>query len=452
MKQNHLLLILSLFTALLFWQPTLAFAATDTSSPLYSTECATQADLDKFIANPVTDQSKNSPDKGKFVQKLIPCIEAPMRLATVSMLQAMSDYLKPVVVILATLAIVFFGIRVMSGEAEMGEAFIFLLRLGMVALFSFNLGGFAQALFDIFDELLRMVYLPDSSGVVTNPWIGIDGFISKIIGFSKEENHQELKNGLLGLLGGSMYSKVFGIMLAIIGSMTLMALFAFIFEATYSYLSSVLSIAFLIIVSPLIIPLAFFQYGDRYVKTWLNMLIYAMVSPIMLFAFLSIFMSLFNDIVDQVFTLLDPDYLAKYLHHNQPLHQAPSISADSGAAASVAKTSGGTLANIPPPSRNYSIDGHAQNTGVGTHDVVDLEGMSGKDGVAKTDLENKKGLFYALFNLWIFTFMMKQLVSLVPRVAASISDVEDSNGTMTGFMNSPFAVLTEKALPQYLRK
>lgn len=88
--------------------------------------------------------------------------------------------------------------------------------------------------------------------------------------------------------------------MAVAGGTALLDLLAFMLDIVYCYLSAVLVIAFAIIVSPIIVPLAAFKITEKYVIRWLNTIIGAMLVPVLLFGFLSFTLDIFTTLVNNI--------------------------------------------------------------------------------------------------------------------------------------------------------
>ena len=260
---------------------------------------------------------------GQYTEAVVNCINQPVRTAAINMMQSLSTYFKPFTTVIFTLAIVFFGISILGLESGIAPpSFMFILKLGLVSLFSYNLGGFASAIFKIFDQLLVLV-----SGAGYSPWQQIDKFVGQLLGFATDPNHSELKDSIIGVIYGSFdMKKVIGGMLTIVGAMTLWTVLTFMFEAVFLYIASLMVVAFLIVISPLVIPFAIFEYGKQYVDKWLKILTAAILSPMIAFALMLIFIGdganntgIFPKLVNDVLNILPPHYMEKNFYSNVPL-------------------------------------------------------------------------------------------------------------------------------------
>lgn len=242
-----------------------------------------------------------------FTARLVLCIQGTIFDALTLMLTAISNYMQPITAIIMVFAIIVFGVRLISGEKNLKpKAAGFLIRMALVVMFSFELGGLTGDIFSIFDELSMLgsteAFVVNYPGYPTilrsTPWDLLDHFMGVFLGFSLGAN---LMQGFLGLITGVMYNSTAGILMFITGLMAILNIFFFALRVLFTYLTSYIIIAFLIILSPFIIPLALFYWTERYFTKWLHVLISAMLTPMILFAFLAMFLNLFGQLIGEVF-------------------------------------------------------------------------------------------------------------------------------------------------------
>lgn len=233
----------------------------------------------------------------EFTARVIGCLQGMVVIATRTLMQMVSDYMTGTVTVMIALAIAVYGFRILSGEEQLKPKMVgFGIRLGLVWMFFYNLGGWTEDIFAIEDELILMV-----TGGGYNPWQRIDVFFGNMLGFG--ENTIMLR-GLLGILGGSLLSSTVSIILAIIGFMAIFDIFTFIVRAVFIYISAYVAIGFLLVLSPILIPTALFFSTERYFQKWLHILISAILLPIILFAFFQMFLGVFDILIGDIFARL----------------------------------------------------------------------------------------------------------------------------------------------------
>jgi hypothetical protein len=336
------------------------------------------------------------------------------------MLQAVSVYMLPIMWSASFFAIVVFGMRVLNGEREITRKTVgFLLRLGLVMAFSWNLNGWGLAIFNIEDEMINLV----SGG---EPWYRIDDFLGKLFGAGPQI---VLFQGLMGILGGALTSSTVGVILFIAGFLAILDILTFLIRVVFTYLAAYLVIAFMIIISPIVIPLALFFTTEYYFRKWVDMLISAMLTPVLLFAFLQLFVPVFIVLVAAIFAILGfpicpdpndptnwwatcpaPDFRA-YWKLNQPLFswlvpgdptfdQMLTITTDTDLSDSAVQS------NINPLLRR----GFNAN-------ILNVPGID----FGLNNLGVTQQLVFAFMSLWIFASLMKSMVGAIPDIASGIA-------------------------------
>src|SRR5690606_32634148 len=95
------------------------------------------------------------------------------------------------------------------------------------------------------------------------PWTVIDNFIGKIAGTGPSVS---MMNGVLGIISASIFSSNTGFTVFGFGLMAILNVLSFILSLIYTYLLSILTIGFMLILMPVMIPLSLFFYTENYLK------------------------------------------------------------------------------------------------------------------------------------------------------------------------------------------
>lgn len=277
------------------------------------------------------------PTSYKYTEQIILCFNQPIRNAvldpTNGLLIKVSDIMSDAVLIVIVVVIAAFGVRMLGAEQQLSpRGLALLLRIGIMLFLVNGLGGYAGALFDIFDELVTVV-TPNNF----NPWQSIDIFLGELLGFPTADfQTRQIKDGIIGLLEGSLFAKNFGAMLTVVGGFAVLGLLIFIFQAVYLYISSVLAIGFLIIITPVIFPFIVFERTRGFLDRWLNLYISSLLTPMLMFSMLYVFIipntddtvtpqGIFKTAIDDIIVQLGgtttsgTDYMQRCLHNNQPI-------------------------------------------------------------------------------------------------------------------------------------
>lgn len=164
-----------------------------------------------------------------------------------------------------------------------------------------------------FDQLvclqkMRLSQTVNGGGAIVGPWVGIDCLIDSVIGIRTDEGQgtspdpgteeyyrdnlsatdKGVSRGLLYLFFSTAQTSVVGLMLAIIGMCFVWGLVMLIIQSLFAFLAGYIAATFLIIISPLFIPLVLFrQTKEQYFDKWVKLLMSAVFQPVFMLAFIS---------------------------------------------------------------------------------------------------------------------------------------------------------------------
>lgn len=229
-----------------------------------------------------------------FAYKVVTCIRDTVIEAVRLFLVPFSEYMANTIIVAMTLAVVLYGTLLTVGRisAPRRDGFTLAIKIGCVALFAYNLGGFFPLLLWALDDMLDTVTLYMSFGVFlncsTNLWIRVDCALGEIIGGFG--NGTILVSGIIGFLITCLFSGTAGLALFLLGLKFLMLIVTGIAHAAYTFIMSYVAMAVMVCVSPLFVPMVLFRTTRGYFEKWLRLLIGFFLQPIILFAFLAMFL------------------------------------------------------------------------------------------------------------------------------------------------------------------
>jgi len=206
-------------------------------------------------------------EKWDYTAKVVKCVETSVKAAVVQLMTQLSNFMTPIVAAMLTFSVAVYGMRMFTGQFEgVASTGAYVLRVWLIGIFYYNLGGFSQAIFDIEDWLVNLV-------VGTSPWTIIDGLLGKIVGAGPSmTDGVDATKGLLGILGAAAVSPAATSIVFFVGISALINFLLFIFRLVMTYLTAIVMIGFMIAISPLIIPMAMFkQQTEKYFNKWMNM-------------------------------------------------------------------------------------------------------------------------------------------------------------------------------------
>lgn len=383
----------------------------------------------------------------QYTSMVVGCLKTTVMSITLhptnGFLYKISEYMSLLVAIMAMFAIIVFGMRIMGGEPQLKQKAVgFMLRLGLVFMFSYNLGGIGQQVFDTMDSMICMVNIGEQSasnsrqmampGILPTtyapirtfdylnddqcyPWNFIDKFIGRLFGFGE---HVLLTNGLLGIVSSALFSSTVGMLVFLTGFSAMLDILFMVLRVIFMYLTCVLSVAFMIIISPLIIPMALFYSQERYFKKWLDILLTGIFVPVFLFAFLSMFLGIYELLIDRLVNILGgvdaqgKTHFDAYWRLNQPkfswlMPSDPNLARDFEAFTNSDKVGSPAVQSWINPYARRAID-----TNLFVAPGVDF----GEAGVKVA-----QQLVLGFISLWIFSSLMKSMIKMIPEVVKSIT-------------------------------
>jgi type IV secretory pathway VirB6-like protein len=361
-------------------------------------------------------------DEG-FTFQIVVCFQTAVVVMTVVFLAQFSLAMQGIVLAVIALQVTLHGVQMASGTGEVKEkSMALLLKIAFVLAFSNNLAGFAPDVFDIMEEAQDMVIgaigTPsvsqcDLAASAATPfsgsdlWISLDCILDKLLKFSQP---LLMYNSALALLSTALFSGSIGVMVFFAGIGALMGLLGYVFYAVYIFVISYLFVAFLIIISPLMVPLILVGASVGMFEIWLRNIIAGMAIPLFVFAYLAITMPLLDHTVFQddesIQKVLVEDYSPWYRNRQQACSQR--VGTDPDNYKNVPATGGydyigGPLRNILTPMMSGSTD-YCALFGFNSLDF-------GEKHVQKL-MDIADALIRILFVAYILSALMKQMASL----------------------------------------
>jgi hypothetical protein len=404
-------------------------------------------------------QGGNCPGSG-LIARIVPCITQTMEQSTTQLTIQMENYLYPAVAMFITLTVVLFGIKSMSPEGAVQRTGIpYLLKVGFVLLFLMGFGGYIPAVHgtmnDTVDILSNALDVSSScpasggggggGGAGANGsskiWAQFDCILGKLFGFEPSQSsgsgggqgggggNQKLIASIFGLLAGFLFSGSFGA-IAFLGAIgVLWTICLLIYRAVFSYLNGYMLACFMVIISPMFIPLILLQITGRYFQNWLQIFIGAFLLPLIVVGYSVFALSIYNKILfesdkaESIRQLMDKNY-------NESISSMRAVTLDSSLVNNTAlfdaRTTGrsaddatrdGNVANVSDPLKSGA---QTIQTKVPNIDIQDQ--MGGK-------YQNKQDLFRQVFTDgaaliilgWILATGLETVMQIVMVIAGGVA-------------------------------
>lgn len=348
----------------------------------------------------------------ELTSKIVACIQGTIRQTTLQMMMVVANQFGWVTAVLGTLIIIFHGVRIATGEQEIvKKSMMLILKIAFVVGFMNMLPQVVDWTFSAMQQLLILV-----AGGMT-PWQQIDNFMGNLFGFGPTI---VLLNGVLGLVAAAAFSSNIGITMLFSGVIAILNLLTFLMSLIYTYCISFLTIAFLLVLTPVMIPMALFFHTERYFRKWVDIMAGAILTPALIFAFLRMFLGIFDILINNIFSILGGNDFRAYWRMNTSL-SSWLMRADPNANM--------MLKNLPTQG-DVDCTARAIKTAVQTN-IDPLKANAFDQVMARVPTLNFGANDYAVIQqltfafamLWVFSMMMKAMVRMLPDVAASIASL-----------------------------
>lgn len=155
-------------------------------------------------------------------------------------------------------------------------------------------------------QCLQTMKANSAGKAYSGAWLSMDCMIDSVVGIKVPTDNsgitltagsgekwynQNLKGrgmarGLLFVFFSSLQTSVLGALIAIIGFVFLYSLVFLIIKALFVFISGYLGVAFLVIFSPIFIPLVLFRTTKQYFDKWVKLLISFMLQPVLIMVFI----------------------------------------------------------------------------------------------------------------------------------------------------------------------
>jgi hypothetical protein len=344
-----------------------------------------------------------TPFGNQFTGPIVQCVQSSVKSAVAGAMTGMSNYFRSTTAALFILAVVMHGAQMLSGFRGQNAR-------GLV--------------FDTMDEITA-----DALGGYS-PWLMIDNILGTLMGFAPGV---ALTQGLVwlgvGLVSGTAN---FGAASAII--VFFIELILFFIEIMYVYLTAYIVVAFLLILSPMFVPMIIFQVSERYFRKWLDNILGAMLVPVFVFGLLSVALQLYIPLIQKIFKILLPLYnltiptdpanppdFSHFFKIDQPLF-AFNLGTDPNLTNHERKK-----LNEKPGNLNNAPAAHTiinPFNGAGGFDMNAINAPGVNFGIHGKVIAQQ--LMLALIAVWVYTALLKQLMEQMPGVAQEIAGVSNS--------------------------
>lgn len=247
--------------------------------------------------NPIATKICLTTNTSGLASRIIGCTEQALKSATKTLASAIQSEVGNAATSACALAVLIAGFAVVGGRTPTWDGpYRTAVNVIIVTALSGSIGSNIDKVYDFMQELVNAVTVMPSSGTCKDAtmWKIMDCQLNKLVGGVLGGN---VKSGIVGFLGSALISGGVGAFIAVMGAVLLLYYIYALLQATYIYITAMVALAMILMVSPLFIPLILFSATRHYFNSWLNMLFSFIMQPVALFAYLSVMLLAFDSLV-----------------------------------------------------------------------------------------------------------------------------------------------------------
>lgn len=246
-------------------------------------------------------------------ERVVRCIQLVVRNAVQNFFTTFGTALNSFMYAAIILAVTIYGVKIVTGSSYRPgpEAFMLLLKVAGVILFSDTLGGFLDAIFPVMETVagFGMSYLnsgdqsPFLQGCstigddATSIWVKIDCIIARMATGEVGPTVQGAHVGVLWVLAVAIFwTSFFGIFVFLMMFWAFFVIFLLVLRCVHVFLYCYIVIAFLAAMAPLMIPLILFRRTKIHFDKWLRNLIGFMIQPFILVVFMTFIFAMIDNL------------------------------------------------------------------------------------------------------------------------------------------------------------
>lgn len=262
-----------------------------------------------------------------LTNRVAQCIRATIDKTTKLYFTGFYKLVSKAITAFITLGVIIYGVMVASGAVErVGQDTIYLLmKIAFIGAMTTNTDYLYKEVVNAMDSAsaAAISYTPGSGiadsantdmskincmgNMRSGPWLGIDCILDTVIGIKQptdadtstqagareyynknfDPKQNGLSRGLLYVFFSGMQTSVVGAVFAIIGFIFLYGLVFLIIKTLFVYLAAYMGIAFLMILSPLFIPLVLMRSTKEYFDKWVKLIISFALQQVIMLIFVS---------------------------------------------------------------------------------------------------------------------------------------------------------------------
>jgi len=222
--------------------------------------------------------------------------------------KTIQDNLKFTIRVALTLAVLFFGIKILMspgdviGASKRKEMILLVFKIGIVGYFALGNAwqtAFFDAIYNSFPELIAKLFQYTAAHgdkcqfnfteTDRNSYLKIFGLLDCKLKYYLAFTPGTSTANVLGLILSTLFTGSYGFLIAISLFFFVIMMIIVVMRALYLFITSALAIVIYVFISPIIFPTLLFKQTENIFNKWLMQLISFALQPIILFVYIAIF-------------------------------------------------------------------------------------------------------------------------------------------------------------------
>jgi type IV secretory pathway VirB6-like protein len=292
------------------------------------------------IENQANCNFTGAPFDDALTPRAMYCVKRAIAYAIEAYYDKLVTFLNPAIYAAIALAMVLFGLKLMSAQVEdlTRDSMTLLFRIAIVLFLITSWRMFYPATFQTIDDLTKLFVvaisgpgtptvnecaIPALSNANLPPlnfssyitaegrtavtqvigdastygfWFKFDCMVGRLFGVGNVAKYS-LATSMIAILGAALFSNVIGLVLFFAGISAIMAVFFVVVRSVFVVLLAYFTLGFAAILAPVFVPMLLFKYTTPYFLKWINLIVQSIIQPVFVMGFLMFAISIFIDLL-----------------------------------------------------------------------------------------------------------------------------------------------------------
>ncbi|MFZ4540915.1 MAG: hypothetical protein ACOYNL_03765 [Rickettsiales bacterium] len=260
-----------------------------------------------------------------IIGTLVPCLVYTIQEATINFTAEMVALIAPIMYSFLLLVVCIYGVRVLQNEPDIyKQGFLLIFKIAIISIVLNDLGDVAaydgtggpgmliESVYGIMNQSQEIIISSiDYSGINCNVaaykgaqtpqvWATMDCIMGKLFGYELGQDgkiNMVLATSLFGLLSGFFFSGTWGATIFFLMLGVLVSVLLLVVRAVVGFISSYLTICFMLVIAPIFFPLALLNVTTSYFEKVWRIILGAFLTPVIITCYVMFALLLYDDVL-----------------------------------------------------------------------------------------------------------------------------------------------------------